>query len=112
MQPRVILFETREIQLGQLGWLNLPVLDELGQMGHRKKRQIVIGGRPRNLEFPTLQWSAIAWESFPRRNGIEDKSWLGIIGKIGNLQRVERRDRATRTVQVFDDSFPFLSCEG
>ena len=74
VQPRVVLFQAREIQLGQLRRLDLPVLDELGQVGHREKRQVFVRCRHHNLELPSLQRSAIAWESLTRRNGIEDDS--------------------------------------
>ena len=99
VQRRIVPLQPVEIQLGELGRLHLAALDELGQVRHRKKRELLVRRRHRHVPLLPFERSLLTRQRHPRQDGIEDDRGLRAVAQVGSAQRLAGRHVTARPVQ-------------
>src|SRR4029450_13741005 len=81
-------FQTRQVELREIGRFDLARFDQPCQVSHGKKRQFVVGSGRGNVDGLPLQWSSLVWCRLARQNGSEEELRLR-IAEIDAAQRIE-----------------------
>ena len=110
-QGRVVLLQTREIELGQLGRPDLSGLHQPGEMAQREKRQVRIGRRHRDRDLLTPHRAAVDGQRHPGRDRVKHERGLGAVAQVGGTQRLVVRRVATRTVEPTRDRLQLVRGE-